>query len=299
MSVIIGGVSCEEIARKDGLREHADVIAGFSARKGYFVPSWGDRYKVINGLLGLSNAQKIGNQITLYTPASYPEVPGVYAHSVEVEPVGSPSQGARQVQWPSCIIWVEYSRLPFFANTMNQLDPTHPQVFATQRISISTEYVTIPTLNLQFVTSGNLLSSENGQDPHYAFPMSIMEYELTYHQIPWLPSFQTFTTGAGPASLVVGDSATPMAGSINAAAFLQIPAGRLMFRGVTTDQSATYDGTYTQTISFSFSIRQVPWDFAWDAKARKWDQVVLQGTSQGIIPRLDFSSLLPTYNQLN
>lgn len=299
MSVIINGITCEEIARKDGLREHADVISGFSARKGYFVPNWADRYKVINGLLGLSNAIKVGTQITLYTPAPYPEVSGVFAHNVEVEPVGSPSQGARQVQWPSCIIWVEYSRLPFFANSLNQLDPTNPQVFATQRISISTEYITIPATNLQFKTSGNVLTSENSTDPHYAFPMSIMEYELTYHQIPWLPNFQTFTTTLGPTSLVIGDTSTPMAGSINNATFLQVPAGRLMFKGVSTDQSATYDGTYTQTISFSFAIRQVPWDFAWDSTAKKWDQVVLQGTSQGIIPRLDFSTLLPSYNQLN
>ena len=299
MSVIINGVTCEEIARKDGLREHADVIAGFSARKGYFVPNWSDRYKVITGFLGLTNAVKIGSRITLYTPKPYPEVPGVYAHNVEVEPVGSPSQGAYQVQWPSCIVWVEFSRLPFFANTMNQLDPTNPQVFATQRISISTEYITIPASNLQFVTSGTLLTAENGTDPHYAFPMSIMEYELTYHQIPWLPTFQTFSTTSGPTSLVIGDTSTPMAGSINNATFLQIPAGRLMFKGVTTDQSATYDGTYTQTITFSFAIRQIPWDYAWDSGAKKWDQVVLSGTTQSIIPRLDFTTLLPTYNQLN
>ena len=273
MALIINNILCEEIGRKDGLKEEIDIIRGPTARKGYLV-EWDLRYQVASGLLGYTTGT-LFNNISLVLPQKYPEINGIYANHITIEPVGSPSQGINQIQWPYCIIWTEYSRLPWLANPINELDQNTPILFATQRVSLSSEYVTIPGMNLKFASSGNSLTDQN-----YAFRMALMEYSLEYKQMPLLIDW----TAMGK-----------YIGTTNEHMFLNVPPGQVLFNGMTTEPTCTYNGTYTQDVAYSFTIRTVPWDYSYDSKAQVWDQVVGVASGNPVINRTDWTNILPNY----
>lgn len=273
MAITINGVVCEELV--DQFSESVDLLEGFSAVKG-FLCDWNSRYLVANGLLGLTTAVSIGGLITLYYPALYPQqpnVPGVYAHRIRIEPRGSPVGSTPQLIWPKAAIWVEYGRLPFFANSLQQIDPTNPLPYAEQRISVSVEYVTIPRQFTKFKTSG-LPTGQNA-----GVRLGLAEMEIRFPSLPYMPS---------PVAIA-------NAGLINNAPFLGVGTGKLMFNGVTTQTSANYDGSYTQEGTYSFTARTQRWDYAFDGTSGVWDQVV--GTSSGtpFISSGDFTTILPNY----
>lgn len=273
MAITINGVVCQEIARKDGLRETVGLQTGPEARKG-FLCNWADRYKVINGLLGLTQAATIGGPISVYFPARYPEINTIYCHSVDVEPVGSPTQGGAQLAWPQCIVWANYSRLPFFNNYLNAFDPK--LTYCTQRLSSSCEWLTIPKQGTKFVTSGLPTEQDLG------VRLALVELEVSFKQVPYLPAAQTYTS----------------AGLINNATFLGVATGHLLYNGCQSDTATNYDGSYTQELNYSFTARSQRWDYAFDYKNNRWDQVVWPDGSTPFITTADFSTILPTYIQV-
>ena len=95
-----------------GIKRHVDLQQGPSARKGFLVP-WVSRFQVAIGFLGLSKTTSIGGLITLNTPLAHPELTHAYAHSVEIQGVGAPTQGGNQLAYDKCIVWVNYKMLPW------------------------------------------------------------------------------------------------------------------------------------------------------------------------------------------
>lgn len=241
MSVVINGVTCEEIVRDFG--EGIDS-RGPEARKGYLC-AWADRYAVANGALGLvSVSGGVGGAVTLPVPETYAESSNLYAMDVHIEPKGTPSQGPKQIAFPYAIVWVNYG-VPRFGVTprddpgnMQAIDPATPFIYASQEISFSIEQYTIPASAIKLVGGGVA-----DKDVTTIFPRA--DLSITLHRVPYLPAQKIFS----------------LTGKINDAKFLGADVGQVIFNGATSRRTASTDGTFTQEITYSFSYRTVAsWD---------------------------------------
>ena len=270
MSITINGIACEEIV--EGHSESINIMSGPSARKG-FLCNWTDRYTVAKGLLGLSTAVSVGGAITLNYPAVYPEINTAYCHTIELQPKGSPTQGTKQLTWPKCIVWANYGRLPFFANSLTQIDPTNPQVFATQKLASSCEWYTIPQRGAHFKMSTKPINRDAG------IRLSLVEIEITFKNMPYMPSPTAF-----------GKS-----GLINNATFFGVTIGKLLFNGLTTELTANYDGSYSLDATYSLTARSQRWDYGFDPLFNRWDQIVWPDNTTPFITTTDFTQILPVY----
>jgi hypothetical protein len=273
MSVTINTVLCEEHVHNFG--ESFDLKTGPAPRKG-FICDWADRYKVVIGLLGLQTAAGIGGAITLFTPARYPEIANAYCHSVDIQPVGSPTGGGAQIQWPKCIVWANYACIPWFNSSFNQIDPATPIRFAEQRLTSSCEWVTVPGRACKFSNNDLLV----GQD--YGFRIGLMDIEISLLRLPYIPM----------------QTATSATGKINSVKYLQGGIGQMLFNGATTVRGADVDGTVTQQCTYSFTWRSQRWDYAFNPKTGTWLQVQDVINSQPLIASTDFGDpktpIIPT-----
>jgi len=273
MAITINGILCQE--HVNGFQEGASWRDGGSARKGY-VCGWSDRWTVAYGLLGLTSTVSIGGVITLNAPLKYPEGPPMYVQMIEIEPHGLPTQGTNQVQWTNAIVWATFGFYPwsFSGIDYQQIDPSHPYIWAKQNINFTTETITIPGRMTKFASSGN----STGQD--YGFPVAVAELEITLIKVPYLPAQEIITALQSP---------------INSVTYLGCAAGTLFFRGARNQQTRATDGTFTCDVSYTFAYRPIaPWDYAYDGQAGAWNKVVDQ-SGNTLIPRSDLSTIIPTY----
>ena len=110
MGLVINGIYCDELV--NGYTESADIMGGYSARKGY-ICDWNSRFVVVHGILGLSSTVSIGGNITLNTPMPYPELiaesqsalASNYARSVEMYGVGPPFQNTYTINGKTYTAW--------------------------------------------------------------------------------------------------------------------------------------------------------------------------------------------------
>lgn len=274
MATTINGVICQEIVRDFG--EDFDLMGGPRAMKGFYC-DWADRYRVVIGLLGLSNPVSVGGVITINAPLQYPEISTIYCHSVRVEPKGSPIQGATQIAWPNCIIWAEYRTMPWSWAGIDymQIDPSHPLLYAKQNLSMSIQFYEIPSRALYYAT-GKVPTGQNK-----AFPCPIINMEITLVRMPYLPAQGVLSAATN--------------GPLNSGTFLGCADGTVMFNGMTNDQSWDAAGNFNQDVTFSFAYRPIaPWDYGYNASIPGWDKVV-DGSSNPIMKRTDLSVLFPGY----
>ncbi len=271
MAITINGIVCQELVEAFG--ESFDLTQGPTARKG-FLCAWNDRYTVANGLLGLSNTTHVGGLITLLTPAQYPQRTTMYAHTIEVRGVGTPTQGSAQIQWTNAILTVGYQCLPwsFAGLDYMQLDPTHPYIYAEQNFSFSTEFITVPGKQVKYATSGKTL------DQDWGFMSPKLDMSITLKYVPYLPAQQILNALQAP---------------VNSTTYLGCAAGFLLFNGAENHQTRMTDGTFTQDVTYSFSYRPIaPWDYSYDGTNNRWDQVVaLDGSN--VLNRSDLSLIIP------
>lgn len=274
MAITINGVITQELVASHG--EAFDFSSGPSMRKG-FLCEWADRFKVAQGLLGLSNTTSIGGAITLNTPAQYPEFNTAYAQSIEIVPKGAPTQGTKQIQYPYCAVWASYQSVPwsFSGTDFNQIDPAHPYIYAEQNIRFSTEWITIPGSQVFY---GGGLGKALAQDFAFASPRADLSIKI--HRIPYLPAQQILNALQAP---------------LNSTTYLGCAPGFLLFNGADNHQTRMSDGTFTQDVSYSFSFRPLaPWDYVFHGPSGTWKQVV-NSSGGSIIPRSDLSGIIPTY----
>jgi len=277
MATIINGIYCDEIV--DGFREAVDFKDGPTARKG-FICNWADRFTVARGLLGANNAVHVGGLITIFTPARYPEIPYMYAHTIEIEPKGQPFQGTYQTSWPKAIVWCNYKCMQWaFAGiddpgAQNQF-PGANYIYAEQQMNSSAEWLTVPGHSSLFKSSGK----PTGQD--YGFRMALVDIIITFHRVPYLPAAQAFS----------------LAGSINSGVFLGVDVGKLMFNGYQTHQTHNTDGTVVTDVTANYQARSVRWDYSFDPLAAggagAWDQVVKPDGTTPFIESADLSATVP------
>lgn len=270
MAITINGITCEEIVA--GFSEQVDITQGPSARKG-FLCDWADRYAVAQGLLGLASATSIGGSITLLAPAQYPEIPTTFCRTVEIQPVGSPTQGPIQLQYPKCIVWANYTTMPWTFQAFTQLNAANPFTFAEQSISSSVEWITIPGIATRWAGT----TRSTGQD--YGIRVALVDLQITIHFMPYLPTAQAYL----------------YTGLINNAVYLGAATGQLLYNGCQSRQGAVSDGTFTQDVTYSFTWRSVRWDYAYDAVTGTWKQVTGTDGSTPFISSVDFSQIIPTY----
>ncbi len=270
MAFTINGITCEEIVAN--YSEAADIGTGVTSRKG-FLCDWADRFTVARGLLGLTTGAVKRGPVTVNIGASHPELNYCFVRSVEFEPKGRPTQGAKQLAFDKCIVWANFGpgrNVQWGAVGFG--DGTHGFIFAEQKIAVSSEYVTIPGRRMKFYTSNEKVPTEFG------FRLAIAELEITLHNLPYMPDYAVFES----------------AGKINNAPFLGVDTGKLMFAGITTQESANTDGTYTLEATYAFTARTQRWDYAFDGLTGKWDLVVSVGSPYvSPIKQADFSTLFP------
>ncbi len=277
MATYIGGILCEEIVA--GFEEHFHLIDGPSAKKGFLCP-WADRFAVANGVLGLNTAVTVGSFITVQVPLRYPQIQYVYAYQISIQPVGAPSQGTYQIQWPYAIVWVDYKATPWSFSGIddqnNQIDPTKPYIYATQKLNSSSEWITVPGRFAEFKTSG----VSTGVD--YGFRIANVDMEITLHRLPYLPTSQALN----------------YAGMINDSVFLGVNVGKLLFNGMETTRTKNTDGTSTTEATFKFTARAQRWDYGFDGQANGgnggWDQIVWPDHSTPFIQSTDLSVVMPS-----
>ena len=277
MAITIGGIVCQE--RVHNFKEEASLQDGFRARKG-FICGWADRFTVARGLLGLSSSVTIGGAITINAPAAYPE-PNIagYCQSIEIEPLGKPTQGTNQIQWENACVWANYGVTKWAFQGVDyggQIDPGTPFVFAEQQLSSSCEWITLPGAGCKWVTGGKALQQGGGMR------ISLVNMSITLHQMPYMPTL---------ASVLYG-------GTINKYPYMNCYPGCLMFNGVETQQQFNADGSRTQDATYTFIFRPVRWDYQYDPAQKKWDQVTMSSdggtTWQPVVQSIDFNYIIPT-----
>ncbi len=277
MAIIINGILCQELVEAFG--ESFDILGGPTARKG-FLCDWADRYTVATGMLGLSSTTHIGGSITLLTPLQYPERTTMFARHIEIRGVGPPTQGVVQLQWPKAVLSVEYACLPWSFPGIdypgfNQIDPTHPYIWAEQNFSFGSEFITVPGKAVKFAISGKPLQQDWG------FSSPKLDMQITLKNVPYMPSTAVLAAMAAP---------------VNSALYLGVAAGFLLFNGAETHVTRSSDGTYTQEVTYSFSYRPIaPWDYTFDGTTGIWDQVVAAVGGAPVITRSDLSTIIPAF----
>jgi len=197
-----------------------------------------------------------------------------------VRGIGSPYQNTYSVGYTDAEITVNYRSFPWsFAGISqndfnNQIDPTHPYVYAQQRLSFSAEFITIPGTAVKFTTSGKTLLDRN-----WGFQSPIVTMSISLKYVPYIP-----------AAAIVSALAAP----INSVTYLGVPAGQLMILGADTDEVRMSDGSLTQTADYTFRFRAIaPWDYDFDGSTGLWDKVVTLGGSS-ILQRSDISTVIPS-----
>ena len=265
MSVIINGIACEELVA--GYREAADR-RGVTSTKG-FLCDWADRFTVAQGLLGITSAAGIGGLITWTIPAAHPQLYNCYCVGVEFEPAGIPTQGAAQITWTKCKVWAHYGTISYNWGPQMQIDPTTPFLWAEQEIDVGTEVVTVSGQKLKFA-GGNPL------DHDWGIRIAIVDFKITLFQVPYLP----------------GGTILSKAGAINDSTYLGVAAGQLLFNGAQNRGQLMNNGIYVQNITYSFTARQYPWDYAYNGATNAWAKVVTSGGSD-IITRQSFVGIFP------
>lgn len=268
MAITINGVSCQEIVRD--YSESAD-LRGLGSRKG-FLCNWTDRFTVARGLLGLVSTSGVGGSITLTAPLRHPELYNCYCTGVEFEPVGVPSQGTYQLAFTNCIVWAIYGSMNFTwgsPDPYQNIDPTRPFIYAEQELDIGTSVVTIPGSKLKFSGGGAM-------DQDYGLPIAIVDMKITLHRVPYLPA----------------QAIISKAGAINNATYLGVAAGYLLFNAASNRMVSMSDGTNTQSITYSFSYRSQPWDYAYDGSQNAWVKV-LKASGSDLVTRQSFVGLFP------
>jgi hypothetical protein len=272
MAQVINGITVNELVEAFG--ESFDLTQGPQARKAYLC-NWTDRYTVANGLLGLSNTTHVGGLISLITPRQYEERSTMYAHTIEIRGVGTPTQGTSQIRWAQAILTVTYQCLPWSFSGVDymQLSPTNPYIYAEQNMSFGMEFITVPGSKVKYATSGKPL------DEPWGFASPKLDMQITLKYVPYLPAQQILAALQAP---------------INSATYLGVAPGFLLFNGAENHQTRMTDGTFTQDITYSFSYRPIaPWDYTYDGTNNRWDQVVsLSGAN--IINRSDLSVIIPS-----
>ncbi len=282
MSIIVAGVTCEEEVNRNS--ESFDIVSGPQATKVLICP-WNSRWTVIVGLLGFNSSVSIGGGITLQLPARYPDFQqtavSLYAATVGVEGIGQPYQNTYSVGYTSARLIVNYRSFPWSFQGIsqndfnNQIDPTHPYVYAEQNLSFTSEFITIPGYNVYWLSSGEALGNRN-----WGFVSPIMNMRISIKYVPYIPAAEIVNAMLAP---------------INNATYLGVPAGKLAFRGADTNEARMSDGTLTQSIDYTFQYRSVaPWDYDYNGTAGSpgWDQVV-DGNGDPIIQRSDLSGIIP------
>lgn len=271
MAIVINGVVCQELV--NGYTEGVNIQQGPFARKGFLCP-WANRFQVAIGLLGLANTTGIGGVITLEFPAQHPELPTTFAHSVDIQGVGSPTEGTKQLQFPNAIIWCNYQTMPWTFQPFQQIDPSTPFVYAEQRLSSSLEYIQIPGAAATWSTTGFPLQQE------FSYRTVLIDMQITIRNMPYMPS---------PASLTYG-------GTVNQATYLGVAAGQLMFMGIDTYSGAASDGSLQQEATYKFTARSIPWNYQYNpdpgSGGHKFDLVKFNGNP--LIPLTDFTQIIPT-----
>lgn len=272
MSVIIGGVACEEM--HDGFEE-AIRDQGPVATKKYLCP-WAGRYAVANAFLGLSSySGGPSGAVTLTRPLSYPESANMWAREISIQGEGRPTQGGNQIQFVQAIITVNYGvpQFSYVANPNQDLDANHPYVYATQDIDFAREMVTIEKSALK-LANNHLL-----KEVHYAFPIAQAVMTIQLHKVPYLPAPQIILALQKP---------------LNSATFLGCDPGYLMFNGAKTHEEASSDGTLTRSITYVFAYRPIlRWDEMFDPDGTSGPQQV-RYNGAAILLRSDLSLLIPS-----
>lgn len=271
MSVTINGIACEE--RVKNYAESAETGVGVSSRKGYLC-NWTDRFTVAKGLLGYTQAAGKGGPVTITVGAAHPELQYCFVRSVEFEPHGKPTIGQHQTVWDKCTVWASYGparNVQWGATGFG--DGTHGFIYAQQKISTSSEYITVPGRRAKFNDASNeTIKTEVG------FKIGLAEIEITLNDIPYMPDQVVVSLG----------------GKINNAAYLGFPAYQLAFNGVTTDETMSSTGVYTISATYSFTFRTQRWDYAYNGLLSRWSQVVMLDGSTPLIPSADFSAIIPS-----
>lgn len=267
MSVILGGVSCEELV--DNYNEFADIGQGTGSRKGYLC-DWDQRYAVAQGLLGYTRTSTAGGAISLYLPHKHPQLYNCYCSRVEFEPVGEPSRGPWQVAWTKCKVWASFESARFNLSTLTGFGDKG-FVYAEQRMSASCEYVTIPRAFTRFKTTNKPTKFDLG------IRLALVDIEITLHQMPYMPSTAVFSS----------------AGFINNASYLGVSTGKLLFNGVSTEEVANTAGGYSLDATYSFTARSQRWDYVFDGDNNRWDQAVWPDGSTPFISSMDMSTIIP------
>lgn len=270
--ITVNGIQCQEIIAQHG--EGFSLESGASLRKGFYC-SWSDRFAVARGLLGLASVGVKNGPITLHVGLQYPEVPLAFCRSVSFEPQGTPRQGTYQVSYPNVIVWAEYGSLPWLSNPQQmQVDTSNP-IYAEQELDSSSEYISFPGRALKF-SSGQKV----GQD--FGIRVALVEFVITFHQVPYIPTTAAF-----------------YAGTINNAAFFGAATGRLMFNGVKSRYVQQWDGSWTQNAIYSFTYRVVRWDYGLNPDTGNFEQITTATGGNSMLQSIDFNTLFPTYNVIS
>lgn len=281
MGVTIAGIFCNELV--SDYEESYDIMGGPSARKKY-ICGWQNRFTVAHGLLGLSSAPLPGGLITLKVPFPFPELAAestsslasMYAKTVTIRGVGSPFQGPNNIAFTSAIVEVIFGNFPwtFSGIDPNQLDASHPYIFAEQHIDFSNEFITVDKASSgAFVNLGAGLKPLN-QDWGFFSPLADMT--ITLKNVPYLLAPQTLNALQNP---------------INSAPYLGCAPGFLLFGGGQDHRTKNPDGTQTSEFTLNFKFRPIAqWDQIFTSSG--WVQVV-DSSGAAIIKRSDLSQIIP------
>ncbi len=283
MAVTINGVFCNEEVNDNN--ENFDILSGPQATKVYLC-DWNQRWRVVVGLLGFNSSVSIGGAITLNLPMRYPDFQqtavSLYAANVAVQGFGSPYQNTFSVGYTAARLTVNFRSFPWSFQGINQndfnnqIDPAHPYIYAEQSMSFTNEFITVPGTSVFWLSSGKKLGNRN-----WGYRSPITNFNISLKYVPYIPA----------AAIIAAETAGP----INSATYLGVGPGQLLFNGAETHSTRMSDGSQTQSVDYSFSVRHIaPWDYDFNGDLPGWDKVV-DSAGSPILKRSDISGVIPSY----
>lgn len=233
MSVIIGGIACEELP---GSKEGNYGRDGARATR-VFKCDWGDRGEAVAALLGATSG--VGEASTWERPLRFSASSYLYVANVNVKGWKQIAEGSDGIEYEKAILTVSYEPLDHDPD-----DDDDDHRWATVSSKSRVEFLQIPGWGLRWHSDGEKFD----EDAPATHAVIVKDIVIARYNVRSLP-------------ITALDAAT---GKLNSASFINKAAKTLLFAGWDYERSINETGQASLfTVTIELKWRKYPWDQAY------------------------------------
>jgi hypothetical protein len=241
-AVLINGIFCyDEAAPHEKLGRHV------SEAERQIVCAWTNRIAL--GIFLAGGATVSGTVTTIVNPQTYPDIPWMYCHEVNITPVDG-SKGRQQ--GTNSMVAYDYARLNCLYKAA-EFDASGVEE-GEEALDYGTDSQVLSQSKPCFKWSGGANLDVLGQ-PIVRF--TVVHFSKTINNLPVIPraAIQALTD------------------NVNNATFLGAPAGQFLFKGAHSIKRFTVGGINNWSITYDFAYRSIDWRKHYNPDASAWQTV--------------------------